>query len=338
MARPTKEGLDYFPFDVDFDTNEKTEAIMGEFGAKGTLIFIYLLSAIYRKGYFLQWTELAKNQLANRVDGATGELVQQVVDRLVAYGTFDKGLFNSAEVLSSQRIQQTYLDATKRRKSQKPTLYWINVDNNPTSMGVNVYINAQSKVKESKVNKNKDSQTDAHGVSRQQSIQAWENLWGFPNAIALQDLTEWCTEFGDDLVTYVISYAARRNVQAKAANNYLDRVLTGYRSAGITTVEQAKAEAEQHRQRMETAASQRKANQRPHYGKQPVVEDKPSWEQPDHTAPSKRLTPAEQAALDAKLASLHKPSVQQDTAQPDQATDIFAGLGRADAFDGMHLG
>lgn len=35
MARPTKAGLDYFPFDVDFNVNEKTEAIMGEFGAKG---------------------------------------------------------------------------------------------------------------------------------------------------------------------------------------------------------------------------------------------------------------------------------------------------------------
>jgi DnaD/phage-associated family protein len=177
-------------------------------------------------------------------------------------------------------------------------------------------------------------------VTRQQSIQAWENLWGFPNAIALQDLTEWCGEFGDDLVTYVINYAARRNVQAKSANSYLDRVLSGYRAAGITTVEQAKAEAEQHRQRQEQAASQRNATQRSRYGKQPVVEDKPSWEQPDHAAPSKRLTPDEQAALDAKLASLRKPKKddQPDIAPPDQAADIFAGLGRADALDGMHLG
>ena len=201
--------------------------------------------------------------------------------------------------------------------------------------------NSSAYLNRTKTKQNKTKKTDSQtgGVTRQQSIQAWENLWGFPNAIALQDLTEWCGEFGDDLVTYVINYAARRNVQAKSANSYLDRVLSGYRAAGITTVEQAETEAEKHRKRMETTASQRKAAQRPHYGKQPVVEDKPSWEQPDHTAPSKRLTPAEQAALDAKLASLRKPKDdQQDTAQPDQATDIFAGLGRADAFDGMHLG
>ncbi|QFR22984.1 Lin1244/Lin1753 domain-containing protein [Schleiferilactobacillus harbinensis] len=150
MARPVKKGLDYFPLDVDFDTNEKTEAIMGEFGAKGTLIFVFLLAAIYRKGYYLEWNELAKNQLANRVQGATGELVQRVVDRLVVYGVFNKELFNSAEVLTSQRIQETYSDAVKRRKTQKPTLYWINVDINPHSTGVNDDINPQSKVKESK--------------------------------------------------------------------------------------------------------------------------------------------------------------------------------------------
>lgn len=153
MARPVKEGLDYFPFDVDFATNEKTEAITGEFGPKGVLIFIYLLAAIYRKGYYLEWTELTKNQLANRVNGATGDLVGLVVKRLVEYGTFDKDLFQSDNVLTSQRIQETFTDATKRRKTHKPTLYWINVDNNPRSSGVNADINTQSKVKESKQKK-----------------------------------------------------------------------------------------------------------------------------------------------------------------------------------------
>lgn len=153
MARPVKEGLDYFPFDVDFATNEKTEAITGEFGPKGVLIFIYLLAAIYRKGYYLEWTELAKNQLVNRVSGATGELVGLVVKRLTEYGTFNKDLFLSDNVLTSQRIQETFTDATKRRKSQKPTLYWINADNNSSSNGVNDYINTQSKVKESKQKK-----------------------------------------------------------------------------------------------------------------------------------------------------------------------------------------
>ena len=105
MARPTKAGLDYFPFDVDFNVNEKTEAIMGEFGAKGVLTTIFIFSAIYKRGYFLEWTPLVKNSLANRIDGVNSKLIEQVVNRLVAYGTFDEELFNSAKVLTSSRIQ-----------------------------------------------------------------------------------------------------------------------------------------------------------------------------------------------------------------------------------------
>ncbi|KRL21877.1 DUF4373 domain-containing protein [Lentilactobacillus kisonensis] len=153
MARPNKDGLDYFPLDIDFSTNAKTEAIMGEFGAKGVLFMIYLLSAVYRKGYYLQWDKLQQMQLVNRVNGLSPEMTDQIVARLVAYGTFDKELFSSVRVLTSQRIQDTYLDATKRRKQPKPTLYWINVNNNSSSEGVNVDINPQSKGKKSKVNK-----------------------------------------------------------------------------------------------------------------------------------------------------------------------------------------
>ncbi|MFT8409875.1 MAG: DUF4373 domain-containing protein [Schleiferilactobacillus perolens] len=150
MARPVKRGLDYFPLDVDFMTNAKTEAIMGEFGAKGTLVFMTLLMAIYQNGYYLEWSELIKNQIANRVSGTTGELVGLVVKRLIDYGTFNKDLFQSDNVLTSQRIQETYLDATKRRKQKKPTLYWINAYiNHPTTV-VNDDINPQSKVNESK--------------------------------------------------------------------------------------------------------------------------------------------------------------------------------------------
>lgn len=158
MARPIKPGLDYFPFDVDFVNNEKVEALMGEFGSKGVLMLVYLLSAVYKKGYYLQWNKLSEMQLVNKIDGLSSTLADQIVTRLIDYGTFDKELFDSVRVLTSQRIQETYLDATKRRKTQKPLLYGINVNNNSSNDVVNADINTQSKGKESKVNKsNKDS-------------------------------------------------------------------------------------------------------------------------------------------------------------------------------------
>ncbi|MFT8961819.1 MAG: Lin1244/Lin1753 domain-containing protein [Lacticaseibacillus paracasei] len=300
MARPVKEGLDYFPFDVDFATNEKTEAITGEFGPKGVLIFIYLLAAIYRKGYYLEWTELAKNQLVNRVSGATGELVGLVVKRLIEYGTFNKDLFLSDNVLTSQRIQETFTDATKRRKSQKPTLYWINAYSNSDSDGVNDDINAQSKVKESKVNKNKtDSQA---GVRVHENARLlWQNVWGFPNAIATQDLEEWIGNFGDDLVCWVIKYAARKDVKAKGADRYLAKVFDGYTERKIKTVEQAEAESKKHE---ETARANYTGPQ--HYGKPERVDKEPDWLKPGYQEPKHEVTPEQRAKLAEQLEQLNK--------------------------------
>lgn len=300
MARPVKEGLDYFPFDVDFATNEKTEAITGEFGPKGVLIFIYLLAAIYRKGYYLEWTELAKNQLVNRVSGATGELVGLVVKRLTEYGTFNKDLFLSDNVLTSQRIQETFTDATKRRKSQKPTLYWINAYNNSTSDGVNADINTQSKVKESKVNKTKtDSQADVRVHENARLL--WQNVWGFPNAIATQDLEEWIGNFGDDLVCWVIKYAARKDVKAKGADRYLAKVFDGYTERKIKTVEQAEAESKKHE---ETARANYTGPQR--YGKPERVDKEPDWLKPGYQEPKHEVTPEQRAKLAEQLEKLNK--------------------------------
>ncbi|MCW4398074.1 DnaD domain protein [Lentilactobacillus parabuchneri] len=80
------------------------------------------------------------------------------------------------------------------------------------------------------------------------SFELWQSLWGFPNAVAQQDLQEWAQEFTPDLLNHVIEYAGRRNVQARAADNYIDRVLQSYRQhqPPITTVAQAKKEELSH--------------------------------------------------------------------------------------------
>lgn len=160
MARPVKEGLDYFPLDVDIFEDEKIEAIAGEFGPKGELAVIKLLCAIYKKGYFILWNDLTQATLLKRLPGASKEMINQIVNRLVLWGFFDEELFDSVRVLTSENIQATYFEATKRRKTPKPTKYIINANNNSQSKEVNADINAQSKVNKNKLNKNKANNTD----------------------------------------------------------------------------------------------------------------------------------------------------------------------------------
>ncbi|MBA3076686.1 Lin1244/Lin1753 domain-containing protein [Lactiplantibacillus plantarum] len=274
MARPVKEGLDYFPLDVDFAVNDKTEAIMGEFGPKGVLFMIYLLSAVYQNGYYLQWNKLKQMQLANRIEGVSPELANQIVNRLIAYGTFSEELFNSAKVLTSQRIQETYEDATKRRKSQKPTKYWINVDINKDTSVVNVNINPQSKVNKSKSNKSKvNNYDDDAGVTREQVINDWTNLWGFPNGIARPEIDEWLEEFKPEVIAYAIWVAGEHQIRSNACLKYVRAIVAGWKKRNITTLEQAKKAAANHDDRIK---SERKPSG---YSKPRRKEVTPKWMQ-----------------------------------------------------------
>lgn len=157
MARPQKKGLDYFPFDVDFFSDEKIEAISGEFGIKGEITVVKLLCAIYKNGYYIQWSELFKMKLLKSLPGVSSDLLDQIIKRLVLWGFFDKYLFDSAAILTSRGIQIRFFEATKRRLSTSNFPYnLINADNNEVNVNnnsVNARINTQSKGKEIKGNK-----------------------------------------------------------------------------------------------------------------------------------------------------------------------------------------
>lgn len=158
MARPEKQGLDYFPFDVDFFEDEKIAAISGEFNIKGEITVIKLLCAIYRNGYFIVWSDMLKMKLLKDLPGVSADLLDCIVNRLVRWEFFDKALFNSEKILTSKGIQSRYFQAAKRRKLDEITPHLLITI--PTS-GVNAYNNSlpdelmytktpQSKGKESK--------------------------------------------------------------------------------------------------------------------------------------------------------------------------------------------
>ncbi|WP_165004464.1 MULTISPECIES: Lin1244/Lin1753 domain-containing protein [unclassified Enterococcus] len=234
MARPTKEGLDYFPLDVDVFEDEKIEAIAGEFGIKGEIAVIKLLCAIYKKGYFILWNDLTQATLLKRLPGVSKEMLNQIVNRLVIWGFFDKKLFDSVEVLTSENIQATYFEATKRRKSPKPTKYVINANNNTQDERVNDDINPQSKVKESKVNKIKDYEEDI-GV-----YEFIQKSWGKPPTGVLQGaLGPWIRDWGSEIVLFAFQSAYENSVEMYGLKKYVDKIFTTWKSNNVSTLQDA---------------------------------------------------------------------------------------------------
>lgn len=142
MARPKKQGLDYFPLDVDFFQDEKIVSITGKFGLKGQITVLHLLGAIYRvSGYFLRWDELTQAKLLAELPGISEQLLDDIVNYLVRWDFFDEVLFCSAKVLTSKGIQKRYFEAVKRRTVQSGLPYLISgrgsTQSNTTDIGRN---------------------------------------------------------------------------------------------------------------------------------------------------------------------------------------------------------
>ncbi|MEB7516136.1 Lin1244/Lin1753 domain-containing protein [Enterococcus hirae] len=234
MARPTKEGLDYFPLDVDVFEDEKIEAIAGEFGLKGEIAVIKLLCAIYKKGYFILWNDLTQATLLKRLPGVSKEMLNQIVNRLVKWGFFDKQLFDSVEVLTSENIQATYFEATKRRKSPKPTKYVINANINTQDERVNDDINPQSKGNKSKLNKIKDYEEDM-GV-----YEFIQKSWGKPPTGILQGaLGPWIREWESEMILFAFQSAYENSVEMQGLKKYVDKILATWKSNNVSTLQEA---------------------------------------------------------------------------------------------------
>lgn len=174
MARPVKEGLDYFPLDTDIIHDIKIRKIMRSNGPQSIAVLLDLLGNIYGDhGYYMKWDDDVRFLIADDV-GISEAAVDELISKAVKVDFFDETLFNKYSILTSSGIQKRYQKASKRKTGfciQKPYNLLVNVNKNPSEGVVNVDSNSsnkgvsdaestrkESKEKKSKVNQiNKDN-------------------------------------------------------------------------------------------------------------------------------------------------------------------------------------
>ncbi|WP_172638407.1 DnaD domain protein, partial [Lactiplantibacillus plantarum] len=120
-----------------------------------------------------------------------------------------------------------------------------------------------------------DSYDDDAGVTREQVINDWTNLWGFPNGVARPEIDEWLAVLKPELVAYAIQIAGEHDVQSRGALKYLRAVIKGWQQRKITTLEQAKQATADHDKRLANA------NKPGGYSKPHRKEIMPKWAQSD---------------------------------------------------------
>jgi hypothetical protein len=140
MARPQKEGLDYFPLDTDMDLqDDKIQLLEAKYGITGFGVLIKLLMKIYSEGYYYQWGEKESLLHSKRVNVDCNKVNEIVLD-LVKWGMFDSRIFEKYQVLTSNGIQKRFWEAAKRRNEIIVIKqYWVfNVDEILVSANINL--------------------------------------------------------------------------------------------------------------------------------------------------------------------------------------------------------
>lgn len=168
MARPFKQGLQYFPLDVNLFEDDKIQLVSNLYGFAGELLYIKLLTMIYANGYYLERTipTLARSIYKSYPGSSpTQEEIEAMIRYFGEVRLLDQRLLMSG-VLTSVAIQKQFLLSTRRRRKIEIEQYWLlstettetlknmqnvnadnnrdNADNNPPFLaqnGVNVYSN-----------------------------------------------------------------------------------------------------------------------------------------------------------------------------------------------------
>lgn len=127
MSRTQSQGIEYFPFAVDFFSDKKIKVLKARYGADGITIYIYLLCYVYREGYY---TRVDKDFIYMVSDdlNMSPDKVQQVMTFLFERSMFHEQLFKSDAILTSTGIQERWQKAISTRAKKTPievSGYWL---------------------------------------------------------------------------------------------------------------------------------------------------------------------------------------------------------------------
>lgn len=264
MARPIKEGLSYFPLDVDSDYDDKFQLIEGLHGPTGFAAIVKMYMKIYSSGYYYRWEEKEKILMAKRI-GIDSNSLNNIISDCIKYELFNEKLFNDHNILTSEGIQKRFFTAVGKRKvgilfeefllmeleevielCPKMTLKKVVQGKTDVIQGetaVNQESSTQSKVNETKVNESKVTTTGSGDSPSEEfnALQDFETLWLFPNQFQLQDLNDLIDQHGKELTSAAIRLAGTKDVVKGKAINFLKAVLKEWAENHVTNTEQVAA-------------------------------------------------------------------------------------------------
>lgn len=120
MARPLKEGLDYFPHDVDSSSDDKLETLEAVYGNDGYAAYFKLLERIYRNGgkIFISDAETMQ-KYSKRCNIADFMHFEKMINTMAKIGLFNEIIWKDAKALTSNGILKRVQIVTDKRVKMK---------------------------------------------------------------------------------------------------------------------------------------------------------------------------------------------------------------------------
>ena len=264
MARPRKDGLDYFPLDVNFLSDLKIKKIIRAYGAQAVAVVMSVLTTIYRdNGYFATYDDDLIFIIADELK-LEDSYVKNVIEKLIEVDFLNKEQKEKNNILTSIGIQERYLKVCERRVKKKlnATYNLINDGSNelpqtestddgglciqkPHSTGVNDNKSTQSKVNKSKVNKSKEkvNKTTSSGeqTDLEKLLEIYQENFGVANSIVQIELQNMLEIFEKEMI--IESF--KLSVGKDKPFSYMRGIWNKWKNNGITTLEQANQSKEQ---------------------------------------------------------------------------------------------
>lgn len=109
MARPKKQGLDYFTKNVNFYQDIKIRKLIRHKGIQAVSVYDILLCQIYAVGYYLKWDDDLPFIIAELSD-LEEDYINEVINYALSISLFDQSVYDKYNVLTSHGIQERFFD------------------------------------------------------------------------------------------------------------------------------------------------------------------------------------------------------------------------------------
>jgi len=243
MARPQKQGLDYFPHDTDAINDPKIQRLVSKFGIAGYGFYFALLEEIYAEmPAKFQWNADENSARVSRKLHVRITYSERILNHCLSIGLFDKAAFDEDSSLTSTSIYAratSILDSRERKRKERLS--------QGLSQGLSSISPPQSKLNQSKTKDKEniredidDDKIESLKKDEEQSpelaavIDAFERCGGVVSSqmIALE-LADAEREYGADIVIAAFRRASLAGKQGTRLTSYCKPIYEDFKANGI---------------------------------------------------------------------------------------------------------